>query len=260
MNSHVGILSRWFGVKPAMPRARRRPRSLWAPVMLKVVLAASVCQADSVVVFNEIMYHPPGTNEAALEWVELQNQMSATMDLSGWRLDRAIHFTFPEGTTIPGGGCLVVASSPAALAARGITNAFGPFLGRLNNSGDTLELRNNNNRLMDELVFGTEIDWPSAPDGAGPSLARRARNLATANPANWRASERLGGTPGAENFPAVGPVTVTNTLVALGGSWKFSDTGADLGTAWREPGYNDSSWPMGAALLALGEGTVARAP
>src|SRR5262245_47221841 len=29
--------------------------------------------ADSVVVFNEIMYHP-ATNEAALEWVELHNQ------------------------------------------------------------------------------------------------------------------------------------------------------------------------------------------
>ena len=175
--------------------------------VLAVLLSA---RADSPVVFNEIMYHPLATNEAALEWIELQNQLSVDMDLSGWRLDQAVHFMFPEGTVIPGGGYLVIAASPSTLAALGVTNALGPFVGRLGHNGDTVQLKNNNHRLMDELTYATEGDWPVAPDGAGPSLARRARNLATANAANWRASEQMGGTPGAENFPAVAPTVLTN--------------------------------------------------
>ena len=44
----------------------------------RVVAAGS----DSVVTFNEVMYHPL-TNETAMEWVELYNQMSVDVDISG---------------------------------------------------------------------------------------------------------------------------------------------------------------------------------
>jgi hypothetical protein len=86
----------------------------------------------------------------------------------------------------------------------------------------------------------------AAPDGAGPALARSAVNVAGADPANWRASAQLGGTPGAENFPVIPPTLVTNTLVAMDGLWKFNNAGADLGTAWRDarttppPQYNNN--------------------
>src|SRR5215211_7359443 len=49
------------------------------------VLFQNAAQADSVVVFNEIMYHP-ATDEPALEWVELHNQNAVDVDLSDWRL------------------------------------------------------------------------------------------------------------------------------------------------------------------------------
>src|SRR5512137_2883268 len=99
--------------------------------------ASAPVRADSTVVFNEIMYHPL-TNEAAFEWVELHNQMAVDMDLSGWSLDSSVHFTFPEGSVMPGKGYLVVAVNPAALmAATGLTNVFGPFSGRLSNNGET---------------------------------------------------------------------------------------------------------------------------
>ena len=64
--------------------------------------------ADSTVVFNEIMYHP-ASNEPALEWLELHNQMAVNMDLSGWSLDGGVQFKFAEGTVLPGDGYLVVA-------------------------------------------------------------------------------------------------------------------------------------------------------
>jgi Lamin Tail Domain/Bacterial Ig domain/CotH kinase protein/Putative Ig domain/Long Rib domain len=38
-------------------------------------------------------------------------------------------------------------------------------------------------------------------------------------------------------------------LLALTHDWKYNDSGADLGTSWRETAYDDSSWPSGPALL-----------
>ena len=48
-------------------------------------------QADSTVVFNEIMYSPP-SGRPELEWVELHNQMAVDMDISGWALGLAVSF------------------------------------------------------------------------------------------------------------------------------------------------------------------------
>jgi hypothetical protein len=45
----------------------------------------------------------------------------------------------------------------------------------------------------------------------------------------------------------------TVTLVAVGSTWKYHDTGADLGTAWREMNYNDSAWSSGPAQLGFGD-------
>ena len=42
-------------------------------------------------------------------------------------------------------------------------------------------------------------------------------------------------------------------LIAKGSTWAYNDSGADLGTAWRELGYNDSSWSSGAAQLGYGD-------
>src|SRR3989442_44082 len=131
-------------------------------------MVASLCAqapaADSPVAFNEIMYHPL-TNEPALEWVELQNQMSVDMDISRWSLDGGISSHSPEGPVLHGGSSLVGASPPGTLmAVSGLTNVFGPFTNRLSNNGETLQLRDNNNRLMDEVTYGVEGDWPVAPD------------------------------------------------------------------------------------------------
>src|SRR5687767_11931417 len=83
------------------------------------------CVLDSTVVFNEIMYNPPGTTET-LEFIELHNQQAINMDLSGWRLDGGVNFTFAEGTIVPGGGYLVIASDVAALqTATGLTGIRG---------------------------------------------------------------------------------------------------------------------------------------
>jgi len=39
-------------------------------------------------------------------------------------------------------------------------------------------------------------------------------------------------------------------VLALTNTWKYEQSGTDLGTAWRAPGYDDSSWPSGPGVLA----------
>lgn len=55
-------------------------------------------------------------------------------------------------------------------------------------------------------------------------------------------------------LPAAG---ATHTLIARGATWKYEDSGSDLGTAWREPSFDDSAWASGPAELGYGDGDEA---
>jgi len=225
----------------------------FAALLLLLVVSVGSLRADSTVVLNEIMYHPQ-TNEAQLEWVELYNQMAVDMDISGWYLTNGIEYKFAEGTVVPGGGFLVIASSPTNLtAATGATNVFGPFTGRLANGGETLELRNNNNRLMDSVSYGVDGDWPVAPDGTGVSLAKLDPNSGSASAKSWVTSARLGGTPGGENFPVSRATTTRNVIVPIDQTWKYDQSGTNdwsSGTAWLQPDFPETGWSSGQGLLA----------
>jgi hypothetical protein len=48
--------------------------------------------------------------------------------------------------------------------------------------------------------------------------------------------------------------TADQTLIAAGSSWKYNDSGTNLGTAWSAPLYSDASWPSGPAQLGYGDG------
>ena len=159
-------------------------------------------EADSTVVFNELMYHPR-SNEAGLEWFELYNQMAVDMDVSNWVIEDGVFYEIPDGTVIRGGGFLVIASDPAQLeAATGFDDALGPFVGRVDNSGERLSLFNRAGRLMASVRYRDGGDWPPAPDGSGVSLAKIDPLSAGGLGTNWASSEQLDGTPGAPNFPA----------------------------------------------------------
>lgn len=47
------------------------------------------------------------------------------------------------------------------------------------------------------------------------------------------------------------------TLVEAGARWRYLDDGSNQGTAWRSPGFNDSSWRSGNAQLGYGDGDEA---
>ena len=203
------------------------------------------------VAFSELMYHPPG--DQGLEWLEIHNPMTVDMDLSGWRLEGGVDFTFAEGTFLPGGGYLVVAADPAQLAAAtGVFGAFGPYGGALSNGGEEILLRSNGGRLMDAVAYDDDAPWPVAPDGTGASLAKRGPLAASPRAESWTASPRSGGTPGLPNFPPPPPPEV-HALVALDASWRWEASGAEPPADWSAPGFDDAGWSAGPGGFYAGE-------
>ena len=171
--------------------------------------------------------------------------------MSGWALEGGVGFTFPEGTIIPGHGFLLVAKDPAnaALAGKG---ALGPFTGQLDNGGETVRLENNSGRVMDELSYSDEGDWPVGADGSGATLTKRDEGSADGRPANWTASGDLGGTPGAANFPDPGAPPTVTSLIELGSEWKYHDTAGAPPAGWATTGFDASSWASGPGVLYAG--------
>ncbi len=150
---------------------------------------------DSIVVFNEVHYNPGTAAMATPEFVELYNQNAVNIDMSGWRLTGGIDYTFPEGTVIDGRSYAVVSIDPTM-----ISGALGPFVGALANGGETIRLRNNNRRIMDELSYDDRAPWPVGADGSGATLSKKDPMRSGAVPEHWTHSLEIGGTPGNVNF------------------------------------------------------------
>src|SRR5207244_12710747 len=103
------------------------------------------------IVINEIMYHYPpiyATNstsnpmESDEQWIELYNRSASTVDLTGWRLEGDVDFTFPTNTVLAADAYVVVANHAATLRAKypGIA-VLGDWSGKLAHPGDRIQLR-----------------------------------------------------------------------------------------------------------------------
>ncbi len=160
---------------------------------------------EAVVTFNEIQYHPQDSQLSG-EWIELRNQQSVDVDMSGWRLDGGVDYVFPAGTKIAGSGFLVIAADPVAFTAATGVPAIGPFLNLLADGGEKVTLKNHNGRMMDEISYNDRFPWPQPPDGSGATLAKINELDSSQDPFHWRASVAYGGSPGEYNF--VAPVGV----------------------------------------------------
>lgn len=64
-------------------------------------------------------------------------------------------------------------------------------------------------------------------------------------------------TPGTSNGSEGGTTTVKDfNLVDFDHTWKYEDSGTDLGTAWRAPGFDDSGWSSGPGLIGYETGSL----
>ena len=126
-------------------------------------------------------------------WVELHNRSTdRTIDLSAWRFDDGISYTFPQGTMLAPGGFLIVAQDAVDLAAKhpGVT-VLGDFGGGLSSAGERLQLVDANNNPADEVRYADGGRWSGTADGGGSSLELRDPHADNSAAEAWSASQEF---------------------------------------------------------------------
>jgi hypothetical protein len=173
---------------------------------------ASVRVSDLVI--NELMYAPI-SGLADDQYVEIYNHGAAPADLSGWRLEDGVSFTFPPGTMLSPDGYLVVAKNVARL----LTNypnltpsiALGDFQGKLAGGGERIALTkpdtlvstnldgsfstNLIHIVVDEVTYQNGGRWGQWAHGGGSSLERIDPRADGRLAGNWADSDETAKAP-----------------------------------------------------------------
>ncbi len=182
-------------------------------------LQAPIDDPLRTLIINEVMYHPSSERDEE-EFVEIFNRGSEPVDVAGWRLSGGVDFNFPE-LSLEAGAFLIVAADPQSF--QNIhgdqINVVGPWMGRLSNRSDTINLRDASDKRIDRVVYADEGDWALRArgpndrgsqgwvwlddhDGGGKSLERKSGELSAEFGQNWAASTVAQGTPGGVNSVA----------------------------------------------------------
>lgn len=228
------------------------------------------------VVISEIMYHPPDvisggvTNDITIdEFIELKNLSTQAVPLydpanpgNAWAIEDGVEYAFPVGVTLePGAVVLVVSFNPATDAAvlaqfkakyfvPGGVSIYGPWKGKLDNGGETVDLVEPDAPQtaphpdagyvpmirVDRVKYGDSLPWPVAADGGGQSLQRLALAAYGNDSANWIAAAPtagwIRGQVSIESVRIEGSQVTLRFYAAAGASYSVEVASDVAGGAW----------------------------
>lgn len=223
------------------------------------------------VVVSEIMFRPPdlpgGEDNATDEFIELHNNTASPVPLfnpaqpaNTWLLENAVMFSFPTNVMLAANGYLLLVSfdptntlSLAAFRARyGVpanVPVFGPYTGKLDNSGESVELFKPDAPgvggvpyvLVDRIDYRDSTPWPNGSDGTQASLQRRNSVQYGNDPINWAvAATSAGRAFGGGTAPVIFSQPANQTVIAFSDAiFSVGAMGTALHYQWRVNGVND---------------------
>lgn len=175
-------------------------------ILFLLILVIVSGYANGQLVINEIMYNSDGPD---VEFVELINISDSYMNLSGWYIldNNDIHDHCKLSGTLGPGEYLVVAGDLALFNARytAVTNMNPNYFNpndtgwSLGNGGDVIRLFDSSGTLHDSVAYNDGGNWPTSPDGNGPSLELLNPYADNSLPTSWDPSSVDDGTPGEVN-------------------------------------------------------------
>jgi plastocyanin len=194
-------------------------------VGLGMVGKITVVSAPSVII-SEIMYNPPESGQDSLEFIELYNVGSETVDLEGYSFTQGVVYTFPSFALAPGEFVVVAVDSVAFENNFGVA-AFQWASGGLSNGGETITIADAGGNPVNSVTYDDGPPWPgAAADGGGASLGLCDLNADNTDAANWATSTNdtgieingntLLGDPGAATSCAEPVPTISFTTGAFG--------------------------------------------
>lgn len=194
-------------------KARTRQASgAWSSLRQETFLVGAIPPHPASLTLSKIQYHP--RTFADLEFLEIANRGEFPINLTGVKLAGAVTFEFAPMILQPGE--VVVVGDEIAFRAifanpdspRNVPGLVivGQWTGRLNNAGETIELRDSEGILLHQVSYQNGGIWPPEANGQGFSL--EIDDVLTDDPAlagNWRLSSYQDGTPG--DLPGTNPFT-----------------------------------------------------
>ena len=222
-------------------RAVNSSGSAWAPSSATFTTTAS---RPPTIVINEIHYDAEPKTEPA-EFVELLNAGDLPIDLTGWRLEGGVDYTFPADTSIEAGAFLVAGEDPATLRSAFGVNTSHRYSKSLNNDGEEVRLIDAANNEVDRVNYRAGFPWPTAARGTGSSMELIHPGLDNNLGGAWRSS-------------SAGQIGPRSTYIAPRSNWRYrrgtSEASAPI-SAWRDPDFiEDASWEDAFTVIGYGDG------
>ncbi len=102
----------------------------------------------------------PASGNQDHEYIALTNPAPFALEISGWRLEGAVDFTFVPGTVIPANSVFYVSPDVRAFRSRTLSPrggqghfVLGPYEGRLSARGETIQVRNGFGNVVNTFPF-----------------------------------------------------------------------------------------------------------
>ncbi|MGK0188384.1 MAG: hypothetical protein ACI9R3_004178 [Verrucomicrobiales bacterium] len=115
--------------------------------------------AQPVIDFGEVVYDPISGNQDE-EYIELINNNEISVDISGWKLEGGVDYTFEPGTVIPDGWTLYVSPNVNAFRARATSPTAGESLyvqgnykGHLSSFPETIALMDSSGNAVGSTTY-----------------------------------------------------------------------------------------------------------
>lgn len=148
--------------------------------------------AIPALVITKINYNPYGatsTESDNLEFVEIQNTGTSTVNLTGFYFkELGITYQFPANSSVLAGGSIFLASNSTAFQTKYGIPAFGQFTRNLSNSSQKIVLADGFGNTIDSVEYLDVSPWPIEADGTGSYLELISPFLENDLGSNWIAS------------------------------------------------------------------------
>ncbi len=182
-------------------KARVKSGSTWSALhAVTFVLPASL----KALKITEIHYKPLPNGDVSgseYEFLEFKNCSGQTLDLSLASLVKGVQYSFPVGSMLQAGKHLVIASNAAEFKNRYGWAPFGQYEGQLDNKGERIVLVSAAGDTVIDVRYSNKALWPEEAADTGRSLAACEVDPSgnPNDPAYWRASYKVGGSPGRDD-------------------------------------------------------------
>ena len=187
---------------------------------------------------TEIHFQAPESRPNS-EFVELVYTGKNTLDVSGWRLDKGVKFTFPDNTILKSGQPVLVVREATAFVRTVNTpsTVLGTFASSLKRRGERLRIVDANDKTITDVHYATAAPWPAAFVDGSVSLQRIDLDRDIDDPVNWAAAKPSPGMAQslttAETFPL--------SLYQIRQSPEVPEPGKPTSvSAWLVPGASES--------------------